>query len=85
MFPRLPTALAGLVASILVMPGTAWACAVCFSGEDANRIAYIATTAFLTFFPLLMIGFAIYMLRRHIVRKTREFEERETTGPLPSL
>ena len=58
----------------LSFPSTALACAVCFSGEDANRIAYIVTTGFLTFFPLLMVGFAIWVIRRHILRKAAELE-----------
>ena len=63
-----------------LVPTEAWSCAVCFSGEEANRIAYIGTTAFLTFFPLIMVGFSIYMVRRHILRRTRELEEAEATG-----
>ena len=53
------------------------ACAVCFSGEEANRIAYIATTGFLTFFPLIMVGFGIWMMRRYIQRKSDELERLE--------
>lgn len=65
-------ALAGLV---LLFPGLAEACAVCFSGEEANRIAYLVTTAFLTFTPLLLVGFCIFLLRRHILRKAAEAED----------
>jgi hypothetical protein len=66
--------------ALALVPGEAWACAVCFSGEEANRLAYIGTTAFLTFFPLIMVGCSIYIVRRHIVRRTRELEEAEATG-----
>lgn len=69
-----------LVLGWLFQPSEALACAVCFSGEEANRIAYIGTTAFLTFFPLIMVGCSIYIVRRHIVRRTRELEEAEATG-----
>ena len=50
------------------------ACAVCFSGEDANRIAYIATTGFLTFLPLTMVGLGLWMGRRYIVRRSAEID-----------
>jgi hypothetical protein len=55
-----------------LVPSAAHACAVCFAGEEEGRIAYIAMTFFLTFLPLSMIGFGIYMLRRHILRKQDE-------------
>lgn len=62
-------------ALITLVPSAAHACAVCFSGEEEGRIAYIAMTAFLTFLPLAMVGFGIYMLRRHILRKQGEVGE----------
>jgi len=71
---------AALALAWTLVPTEAWACAVCFSGEEANRIAYIGTTAFLTFFPLIMVGVSIYVVRRHILRRTREIEEAEATG-----
>ena len=69
--------LTGLVVAtlVLVAPGAASACAVCFAGEEESRVAYIVMTAFLTFLPLTMIGFGIYMLRRHILRKQGEVGE----------
>lgn len=57
------------------------ACAVCFSGEDANRIAYIATTGFLTFLPLTMVGFGLWMGRRYIVRRSAEIDAISGMGP----
>ena len=63
------------VAVQLLLPSSAEACAVCFSGEEEGRIAYIAMTAFMTFLPLIMVGFGIYMLRRHILRKHQELEQ----------
>jgi len=68
--------LAAVVALLtLTLPRAAVACPVCFSGEDANRIAYIATTAFLTFIPLILVSVGVLMLRRHIVRKNAEVDE----------
>ena len=71
------TLLIGLVVATLVAlaPGSASACAVCFAGEEESRVAYIVMTAFLTFLPLVMLGFGVYMLRRHILRKRHELQE----------
>jgi len=55
------------VALLLFTPGFAWACAVCAGGaEDDVRKAFIATTAFLTFCPLLMIGTFAWWFRRRL-------------------
>ena len=54
-----------LVAAFLLMAGAANACPVCFDPQnEANRVAFIATTVFLTFLPLLMIGGIVLWLRR---------------------
>jgi hypothetical protein len=59
-------------ASVLVIvwaPRIGWACSVCSAGRDeANRVAFIATTAFLTFLPLLMIGGVVWWLRKRVRR-----------------
>ena len=34
------------------IPSTSWACAVCFTGEEATQAAFIATTVFLSLLPL---------------------------------
>ena len=55
-----------LVLSIFHLPGTAFSCAVCFSGTEESLQAYYITTAFLTLLPVLMvasIGYWIY--RKH--------------------
>ena len=55
-----------LVLSIFHLPGTAFSCAVCFSGTEESLQAYYLTTAFLTLLPVLMvasIGYWIY--RKH--------------------
>jgi amino acid transporter len=69
--------LTGLVVTtfFLVAPSAASACAVCFAGEEESRVAYILMTGFLTFLPLVMIGFGVYMLRRHILKKQHELRE----------
>ena len=56
------------VGMLLVLPGTAEACAVCFQAKtDASRIAFIATTAFMTVLPLLLIGGVAYWVRSRFV------------------
>jgi predicted cobalt transporter CbtA len=50
---------------ILLVTKPTLACSVC-AGSDPEEVrsAFIVTTAFMTFFPLLMIGGVIYWLRR---------------------
>jgi high-affinity Fe2+/Pb2+ permease len=52
--------------AILLLHGSlAWGCPVCFSAKnDENRVAFIVTTAFLTFLPLGLIGGGVWWLRR---------------------
>jgi len=55
-----------LILSIFHLPGTAYSCAVCFSGSEESLQAYYLTTVFLTLLPVLMlasIGYWIY--RKH--------------------
>lgn len=54
-------------------PGTAHACAVCFSASEKNREAFILTTAFLTFLPLGMVTGAGLWLRHRV--KERDADE----------
>ena len=54
-----------LLLILLALPEAADACAVCFSGKDESRTAYIATTALLTFLPLGLVGgFVAWVWRR---------------------
>lgn len=53
-----------LVLAFLLLPGSAWACAVCFSGEDRGRAAFLGTTILLSLFPLGMIAGGLVWLRR---------------------
>lgn len=58
---------AAIVVIAVWAPRLASACPVCTAGRDEeNRIAFIATTAFLTFFPLLMIGGVVWWLRKRV-------------------
>ena len=66
--------MAGLLALLLLAPGLAQACPVCFSGEDANRLAFTTTAVFMTFLPLIMIGGTVYWLWR--LAQARQLRER---------
>ncbi len=41
----------------------ALACPVCFQSTEENRLAFIGTTAFMTFFPLFMLAGLGYWFR----------------------
>lgn len=61
LFLRALVLAAALLASA---PSDMWACAVCNDPFDKNRIAFLATTAFLTVLPLSLIGGLLAYLRR---------------------
>jgi len=45
------------------LPSVAYACPVCFAAQnEAARVAFLATTVFLTASPVLMVGGVIYWL-----------------------
>ena len=53
------------VALLLLLPQVAMACPVCFDRDDEARIAFLATTALLTFLPLgLVVGTTFWLRRR---------------------
>jgi hypothetical protein len=55
-------------ALVLLAPALAYACPVCFSGNEENRTAYFVTFVLLTVLPLLSIGGIVYWLVRRIRR-----------------
>ena len=60
--------------AVLVWPEAVEACTVCTSGqEEESRKAFIGTTAFMTFFPLLMLGVVVGLF----IRRTLAQEEEE--------
>lgn len=60
-----------------LLPGLAAACSTCLGGDtEASRKAFIGTTAFLTFFPLLMLGGLIGWFVRRALAHEREEEAR---------
>lgn len=53
------------VFTLLILPDVAFACPVCFSGNEANRIAYYVSFLMMTTLPLALIGsFVYYLVRR---------------------
>jgi len=71
-----------LVLSSWLLPGLAAACSTCLGGDtEASRKAFIGTTAFMTFFPLLMLGALIGWFIRRALAHEREEEARMQAGP----
>ena len=59
--------MAGLaaVALLALLPEAVAACPVCFDSSDENRMAFLATTAFLSLLPLGMVaGAGLYIRKR---------------------
>ena len=49
-----------------LLPNSAFACSVCYSANDSNRLAFIGTTAFLSLFPLAMVGGITWWIWRQV-------------------
>lgn len=74
------------VAVLVLVPDAAQACAVCFQGKsDASRVAFITTTAAMTFLPLAVIGGIAWWVRRQFVRAEVEASSRRDAGSSPEL
>jgi len=41
---------------LIVVPDVAHACPVCFDPREENRLAFLATTVFMSLFPLSIVG-----------------------------
>jgi hypothetical protein len=67
--------LSAVAVLVVWSPELSQACSVCSAGrEDENRLAFILTTAFLTFLPLSMIGGFVWYLRRRYLQLELELE-----------
>lgn len=54
-------------ASILAAPSLASACAVCGASQSReNQVAYLVTTGFLTFLPLILVGLVVMWIRARV-------------------
>ena len=49
---------------LLLLPGAAWACPVCFDTTAENRMAFMQTTVLLSLLPLGMVGGVGVWIRR---------------------
>ncbi len=67
------------IALVLVLPDVAHACPVCFDSRDENRMAFLATTAFLSLLPLGMVAGAGLWLRKRSREIDEEIESRNDT------
>ena len=53
------------VALLALLPEAVYACPVCFDRDDESRVAFLATTAFMTLLPLgLVLGTTVWLRRR---------------------
>ncbi|NNF13989.1 MAG: hypothetical protein HKN72_12230 [Gemmatimonadetes bacterium] len=66
---------------LAVFPESVAACPVCFDSSDENRMAFIATTAFLSLMPLGMVAGAGLWIRKKV--KARGDEPVDPNRPEP--
>jgi hypothetical protein len=72
-----PVVTVGLMA---VLPDVAHACPVCFDPREENRIAFLATTVFMSLVPLGMVGGLGMWLRKRARELKRLPPEDERRG-----
>jgi hypothetical protein len=66
-----------ITVSLFFAPALALGCAVCGTGPERSRAAYISMTALLSLLPLTMLGALVWLF----VRRLRRLEPKE--GPPP--
>ena len=68
---------------LVLLPDVAHACPVCFDPREENRVAYLATTAFMSLFPLGVVGgFTMWLRRRaRVLRGLPEDEAEDRQEP----
>ncbi|MCG6956472.1 MAG: hypothetical protein LJF04_10840 [Gemmatimonadetes bacterium] len=68
-----------VLALLFFVPGVAHACPVCFDPRDQSNGTFLASTAFLSLFPLGMLGSAGLWVRKRIrdMRAGEQGEESE--------
>lgn len=72
-----------LLALLLLAPEASQACAVCFSGRDETRVAFLVTTILMTLLPLAMIGALVLWLRQR-VRAAAQAAAEASVEPRPT-
>jgi len=63
---------------LLLLPGAAWACPVCFDTTAENRMAFMQTTVLLSLLPLGMVGGVGVWIRKRA--RALELEGRSHRG-----
>lgn len=65
---------------LVALPDVAHACPVCFDPREENRVAFLATTVFMSLFPLGMVGGLGLWLRKR-ARELRGLPPLEESSP----
>ncbi|MDG2049873.1 MAG: hypothetical protein P8M78_06900 [Myxococcota bacterium] len=74
-FGTLLFAAGSVLLGLTVVPELADACTVCTSGQqEESRKAFIGTTAFMTFFPLLMLAVVVGLFVKRTLAQEQEEE-----------
>jgi hypothetical protein len=69
-----------VLALLVALPEVAHACPVCFDPREENRLAFLATTIFMSLAPLGMVGGIGLWLRK----RARELRGMPVDDPTPS-
>lgn len=73
---------AAAVFALLLSPGVALACAVCFQAKtDASRIAFIASTAAMTGLPLLLVLGVAWWVRKQFREARHQLDQKPSRLP----
>ena len=67
---------------LAVLPDVAHACPVCFDPREENRVAFLATTIFMSLVPLGMVG-GVGMWLRKRARDLKGLPPEDRTGSSP--
>jgi hypothetical protein len=66
---------------LAVVPDVAHACPVCFDPREENRLAFLATTVFMSLFPLSIVGgFGAWLRKRARAESGDTPDEEDTPG-----
>jgi hypothetical protein len=65
---------------LVALPDAAHACPVCFDPREENRVAFLATTIFMSVVPLGMVGGLGLWLRRR-ARQMKGLPPEDEAGP----
>ncbi len=66
--------------AVAVLPDLLYACPVCFDVDDDSRIAFLATTGFLTVLPLGFVAGTAMWLRKRSQRLDDQENDEQNDG-----